>query len=100
VRDNRPPTWLELESVIPLEAEPGVTSVETVTSLSSETIRRCYSQFVRQLSPKRRGMKLKHALQIAGTADIATPERVNPPKPKLAPHEGRPVVNVQLKGAP
>ena len=27
MRDIRPPTWLELESVIPLAAEPGVTSV-------------------------------------------------------------------------
>jgi hypothetical protein len=98
VRDNHPPSWLELESVIPLEAEPGVTSVETVTSLSPDTQRREYLEFIIQLSPRRQGMKLKHALQIAGTADIANP--VNPPKPSLAPHEGRPVVNVQLKGAP
>ena len=26
MRDIRPPSWLELESVLPLEAEPGVTS--------------------------------------------------------------------------
>ena len=44
MRDIRPPSWLELESVIPLEAEPGVTSVETVTSLTAETIRRRYSR--------------------------------------------------------
>ena len=67
---HRPPSWLELESVLPLEAEPGVTSVETVTSLSAETQRREYSEFIIQLSPRRQGMKLKHALRIAGTADI------------------------------
>ena len=53
--DIRPPTWIELESVIPLVAEPGITTAETVTSLSAETLRRCYPQFVRQLSPSDRG---------------------------------------------
>ena len=70
MRDIRPPSWLELESVLPLEAEPGVTSVETVTTLSAETQRREYPEFIIQLSPRRQGMKLKHALRIAGTADI------------------------------
>ena len=70
MRDIRPPSWLELESVLPLEAESGVTSVETVTSLSAETQRREYPDLIIQLSPRRQGMKLKHALQIAGTADI------------------------------
>ena len=70
MRDIRPPSWLELESIIPLEAESGVTSVETVTTLSAETQRREYSEFIIQLSPRRQGMKLKHALRIAGTADI------------------------------
>jgi hypothetical protein len=73
MRDNRPPTWLELESVIPLVTDPGVTSVETITSLSAETIRRRYSQFVRQLSPKRQGMKLRDALSIAGTVIDTSP---------------------------
>ena len=68
--DIRPPSWLELESVLPLEAEPGVTSVETVTTLSAETQRREYPEFIIQLSPRRQGMKLKHALRIAGTANI------------------------------
>jgi hypothetical protein len=58
MRDIRPPSWLELESVLPLEAEPGVTSVETVTTLSAETQRREYSEFIIQLSPRRQGMKL------------------------------------------
>ena len=52
---------------IPLVAEPGVTSVETVTSLYAETVRRRYPQYVRQLSPKRQGMKLRDALGIVGT---------------------------------
>jgi hypothetical protein len=65
----RPPTWLELESVIPLEAEPGVTSVETVTTLSADTLQREYPELIVQLSPRRRGMKLKNALRIAGTSD-------------------------------
>jgi len=53
MRDIRPPSWLELEGVIPLEAEPGVTSVETVTTLSAETQRREYPEFIIQLSPLR-----------------------------------------------
>jgi hypothetical protein len=69
MRDIRPPSWLELESVLPLEAEPGVTSVETVTT-----------EFIIQLSPRRQGMKLKHALRIAGTADIEA-------NPATAKHE-------------
>ena len=70
MRDIRPPTWLELESVIPLAAEPGVTSVASVTTLSPETTKREYPEYVIRLSPRREGMKLKHALRIAGTADI------------------------------
>ena len=103
--DIRPPSWLELESVLPLEAEPGVTSVETVTTLSAETQRREYPEFIIQLSPRRQGMKLKHALQIAGTAGIEAnpaPAKYERTKitasPKTDPARGWPVVNVQLKG--
>ena len=77
MRDIRPPSWLELESVIPLEAEPGVTSVETVTTLSAETRRREYPEFIIQLSPRRQGMKLKHALRIAGAAGLSIDPKVN-----------------------
>jgi hypothetical protein len=64
----RPPSWVELQSVIPLETEAvGVTSVKAVTSLSAETIRRRYPQYVIQLTPSRQGMKLRDALAIAGT---------------------------------
>jgi len=84
MRDIRPPSWLELESVLPLEADPGVTSVETVTTLSAETQRRKYPELIIQLSPRRQGMKLKHALRIAGTADIeANPASAKHERTKL-----------------
>ena len=56
---NRPPTWLELNSVVPLS------KVEKITSLDRDTIKRRYGDRVVQLSDKRQGMKLKHALAIA-----------------------------------
>jgi hypothetical protein len=66
MRSTCPPSWVELESVIPLEAEEGL-SVEAVTSLSADTARREYSRFIVRVSTRRQGTKLKHALQIAGT---------------------------------
>jgi len=43
--------------------------VEEITSLSGDNLRRNYSEYVVKLSPRRDGMKLKHALAIAnGTA--------------------------------
>jgi len=43
--------------------------VEEITSLSADTIRRTYPEFIIKLSPRRDGMKLKDALAIAnGTA--------------------------------
>jgi hypothetical protein len=56
---DRSPTWLELESVRPLP------EVERITSLSEDTLRRRYRQYIKQLSPRRQGMQLKHALAIA-----------------------------------
>lgn len=58
--EDRPPTWLQLESVLPLAPD-----VEDVTSLSRDTLERRYPQFIVQLSPRRKGMKLRHALKIA-----------------------------------
>jgi hypothetical protein len=52
------PSWLELESVL---APP---KVEQLTSLSWETIQRRYRDKVIELSPRRRGMKLKDVLKI------------------------------------
>jgi hypothetical protein len=59
--DDQPekPSWLELESVKPLP------KIEEITSLSVDTIEREYPQYVVKLSPRRKGMKLKHALEIA-----------------------------------
>ena len=60
---ERPPSWLELESVKKMPV------VEEITSLSADNLRRNYPDYVVKLSSKRDGMKLKHALAIAnGTA--------------------------------
>jgi hypothetical protein len=60
------PTWLELERVLPLA------EVEKLTNLSPDTLKRRYPEIVVQLSPRRVGMKLKHALAITGrTREIA-----------------------------
>ena len=57
------PSWIELESVQRMAV------VEEITSLSADTIRRKYAEYIVKLSPRRDGMKLKHALAIAnGTA--------------------------------
>jgi hypothetical protein len=55
---DRPPTWLELESIEPMR------KVEEITNLDRDTIKRRYSDRVVQLSDRRQGMKLKHALAI------------------------------------
>jgi hypothetical protein len=68
----KPPSWLDLESVYPLtsktvEGKPiddGKPTVETITSLSPDTIKREYPQYVVKLSARREGMKLRHALEI------------------------------------
>ena len=56
---ERPPTWIELESVKPLG------EVETITSLDRDSIVRHYRHLLVRLSPMRWGMKLRHALAIA-----------------------------------
>ena len=55
---NRPPTWLELESVKPMK------TAEEMTSLGRDTLVREYPERIVELSRKRRGMKLKHILAI------------------------------------
>jgi hypothetical protein len=58
-----PPTWIQLESVLPIG------EVEKITSLSRDAILEHYRHLCVQLSPARWGMKLKNALAIAdGTA--------------------------------
>jgi hypothetical protein len=60
---ERPPSWLELESVKKMPV------VEEITSLSADNLRRTYADYIVKLSARRDGMKLKHALAIAaGTA--------------------------------
>jgi hypothetical protein len=60
---DRPPTWRELESIKPLA------EVEKITSLGRDTLQRCFPHLIVDLSPRRKGMKLKFALAIAdGTA--------------------------------
>jgi hypothetical protein len=56
---DRPPTWLELESIEPMW------KVEKITSLDRDTVKRRYPARVVQLSDRRQGMKLKDALAIA-----------------------------------
>jgi len=60
---ERPPSWIELESVQKMPV------VEKITSLSGDNIRRNYPHLVIKLSPRRDGLKLRDALAIAnGTA--------------------------------
>jgi hypothetical protein len=58
------PTWIELESIVPLGGDESVT-VEKITNLSVDTIKRRHSKFVVPVSDRRIGMKLRHALAIA-----------------------------------
>ena len=59
------PTWIELESIVPLGGDDSVT-VEKITNLSVDTIKRRHSKYVVPVSDRRVGMKLKHALAITG----------------------------------
>jgi hypothetical protein len=64
-----PLSYLEGESLIPLEAPEGKLSGRSITSLSGDAIRDHYGHLVVQLTTKRQGLKVKHALAIAdGTA--------------------------------
>jgi hypothetical protein len=53
------PRWLELERVLPMS------EVEEITSLSVDSLNRHHKEKIVELSPRRRGMKLKDALAIA-----------------------------------
>jgi hypothetical protein len=53
------PTWLELERVL------SMSEVEEITSLSVDSLNRHHKEKIVELSPRRRGMKLKDALAIA-----------------------------------
>ena len=58
-QSDRPPTWLELESVTPMD------EAEKVTSLDEDTLKRTYPEYVVRVSDRRIGMKLRHILTIA-----------------------------------
>ena len=53
------PGWLALERILPL------TEVTGITSLSEDSLKRHHRDKIKQLSPRRLGMKLKDALAIA-----------------------------------
>jgi hypothetical protein len=57
--ENKPPNWLQMESILPIE------NVTKITSLSRDTISRRYPHLVKKLSPRRKGMRLSDALAIA-----------------------------------
>ena len=59
---DKPPTWLQLESVVDFD------QAEAITNLSRETIRRWFPHLVIRLSPRRCGLKLRDALAIASGA--------------------------------
>ena len=52
------PNWIELERVITLK------EAADLKSLSVDTLKRRYSRYIINLSPRRRGIKLKHALGL------------------------------------
>ena len=68
------PSWLDLESVIPLERpkrragsgkQDDRRSAEEITNLSHDTLRRRFPSLIKKLSDRRCGMKLRDALAIA-----------------------------------
>jgi len=60
-KNNRQPTWLELERVL---ERP---EIEDLTSLSIDTLKRHHRDKFVNLSPRRIGMKLRDALAIASS---------------------------------
>jgi hypothetical protein len=65
--DEKLPVW-ELERVL------SMAEVAKFTTLSEDTIERRYAQWIVRLSPRRRGMKLKHVLAIVGGKRPEKPE--------------------------
>jgi hypothetical protein len=50
------PTWVELERIVSLQ------QAARLKGVSVDTLKRRYAHLIINLSPRRRGMKLKHAL--------------------------------------
>jgi hypothetical protein len=73
---HNPPSWIDLESVIPLARPKRLNkrhdpseerrSAEQITGLSADTIKRLHPELIIELSERRRGIKLRDALAIAG----------------------------------
>jgi hypothetical protein len=59
------PSWTELQSIIHLTHATKKPTVESVTSLSADTVKREHPDKVRQISERRLGMTLGDALAIA-----------------------------------
>ena len=60
-----PPTWIELESILPLKSSKGERDAEQISGLCADTIKSRFPQYVKRLSERRLGIKLRHALEIA-----------------------------------
>jgi hypothetical protein len=58
---------LEGERTIPLDAPEGELSVKYLTSLSPDSIKRHYPHLIVDLSPRRKGMKIRNVLVITGS---------------------------------
>jgi hypothetical protein len=56
--ETKRPTWLELERILPIP------KVEEITSLSHDSLERHHKDKIVNLSPRRRGMKLRDVLAI------------------------------------
>ena len=68
--ETEKPTWIELERVVSLQ------EAARLKSVSIDTLRRRYADKIIDLSPRRRGMKLKHALGLEYPSPVsATPVR-------------------------
>jgi hypothetical protein len=58
------PSWIQLESVIPLDGDEELTATK-VAGISRDGLQRHHRDRIVQLSPRRVGMKLRDALAIA-----------------------------------
>lgn len=72
MNDQNSPDWVKLRSIVPLRAGRAGAggaeqqhSVEQITGLHRDTIKRGYPHLIKKLSPRRTGMTLADALAIA-----------------------------------
>jgi hypothetical protein len=81
------PDWFDLESIIPLKTTVGgKRDAERIAGVSADTIKREYPQYVKQLSKRRCGIKLRDALKIAeGQSQRSPRRRARPDQPETQP---------------